>query len=474
MKKERINYIALWLILFLSSFVYGQNKVNIGSKILSYEAYIGYVKTHHPLVKQANLILSSGEANVLKSRGGFDPKIEVDYNTKDFKKKDYYDLFNATFKVPTWYGVEFKANYEENSGQFLNSQNNVPVEGLYSAGVSVSAIEGLLINDRMATLKKAKLFLKQSEADRNLAVNDLLFEATLAYFDWIKANNEQQIYSNFLKNATIRFKATKRRVEVGDKAPIDSVESKITIQNRALGQEAAFLKRVKSTYKVSNFLWSNDIPLELQLDVLPQIPTTAILESSLEIENLEAEGFMIENHPKMQSLNYKIDGLNVDRRLKLNKLLPKLNFNYNFISSTPEETNTFNRNEYKAGFSFSTPLFLRKERGDLRLTKFKLQDANFELLSTELKIKNKVEVAYAEINSLEKQYQMINEILENYVTMVNAEERKFFLGESSLFLINSRERKLIDAQLKQSELQIKLLNTRAKLFNTLGMNPLVN
>ena len=74
----------------------------------------------------ANLVLNSGEAYLLKSRGGFDPKLEIDYNTKEFKDTEYYDLLNATFKIPTWYGIELKANFEENSGEFLNPQNFDP------------------------------------------------------------------------------------------------------------------------------------------------------------------------------------------------------------------------------------------------------------------------------------------------------------------------------------------------------------
>ena len=34
------------------------------------------------------------------------------YNTKEFKNTEYYDELNAAFKIPTWYGVEFKA-YED-------------------------------------------------------------------------------------------------------------------------------------------------------------------------------------------------------------------------------------------------------------------------------------------------------------------------------------------------------------------------
>ena len=83
---------------------------------LSYTEYLGYVKQYHPIAKQADLKLASGEATLLKARGGFDPKVEGSFNEKDYKNTEYYERLNATFKVPTWYGIELKANFEENSG----------------------------------------------------------------------------------------------------------------------------------------------------------------------------------------------------------------------------------------------------------------------------------------------------------------------------------------------------------------------
>ena len=59
----------------------------------------------------------------------------------------------------------------------------------------------------------------------------------------------------------------------------------------------------------------------------------------------------------------------------------------------------------------------------------------------------------------------------DYERMLQAEERKFQLGESSLFLVNSRESKLIDGQLKAIEIQNKFFSTKAKLFNSLAVNP---
>ena len=54
--------------------------------------------------------------------------------------------------------------------------------------------------------------------------------------------------------------------------------------------------------------------------------------------------------------------------------------------------------------------------------------------------------------------------------MLKAEERKFFLGESSLFLVNSRESKLIDAKLKSIALENNFFNTKAGLFNVLAIS----
>ena len=154
--------------------------------VLRFEEYMGYVKKHHPLVSQAELSLNEGEAVLLRARGGFDPKIEADLDRKKFEETEYYNELNATFKIPTWYGVEFKANFEENSGDFLNPDMSLPEGGLYSAGVSFSLAQGFWINERMAMLRKAQFFREQSKADRDLMVNAVLTNASKAYFTLFK------------------------------------------------------------------------------------------------------------------------------------------------------------------------------------------------------------------------------------------------------------------------------------------------
>ena len=70
---------------------------------------------------------------------------------------------------------------------------------------------------------------------------------------------------------------------------------------------------------------------------------------------------------------------------------------------------------------------------------------------------------------MQAQNVLVTQIVIDYQTLVAAEERKFQLGESSLFLVNSREQKLIEARLKANQLQVKFLHANASLYNVLGI-----
>ena len=75
-----------------------------------------------------------------------------------------------------------------------------------------------------------------------------------------------------------------------------------------------------------------------------------------------------------------------------------------------------------------------------------------------------------ELESFVIQSDFIKSIVKDYGTLLKAEERKFFLGESSLFLVNYRESKLIETRLKAVELENKFFESKANLFKTAVIN----
>lgn len=454
------------LITFLSisSAGFAQDKVE---SVMTLSEYLGYVKNYHPIVKQANLVINKSEAKLLKARGAFDPKIEIDFDKKQFKNKEYYNKLNAAFKIPTYYGIEFKANFENNEGIYLNPEATLPIDGLYSAGVAVSLLKGLLINKRMASLKQAKFFINQAKEEQQILVNEILYNASISYFKWLKTYNEKRVYQEFLKNAEIRFKATKRAFSEGEKPAIDTTEAKINLNTRKLNVEKSRIKFVKSSLELSNFLWlKNNTPVELQDNIIPEIKTVNTIDSTFKIALFNTANFDINKHPKIKSLRFKIESLNIDKNLKLNNLLPKLDVQYNFLTQNRNQFNSLNTQDYKAGINFKLPLFIRKERGDLKLVRIKLKDQKFENEVVKITVKNKINAILQELDSYILQNVLTENIVAGYTTLLKAEDRKFFLGESSLFLVNYREVKLIETRLKAIDLENSFFKTKASLFKT--------
>ena len=456
-----------FVLLLLGSLAWGQNQ---NLKELNYNEFLGYVKKYHPLVKSAQLEINMAQANLMMARGGFDPKIEADFDQKQFMGKEYYSVFNSSFKIPTWYGIEVKAGFDNSEGIFVNPENSLPNQGLTSLGITVPVGQGLFINQRMADLRKAKIQIRLSQAERKLQAIEVLYNASLAYFNWKRNHSEVQLYSNYLDNASLRYKGILTLIKNGDKPAIDSVEAGIVVKTRRWNLEESKLKLAKSKLDLSNYLWlDNTIPLELQDDVLPENKLELTISETLKINQLISDTISIENHPKINSLENKLAILEVDRKLKANSLLPKMDVGYHYLSE-PNYWNDTNFNNYKIGVNFKFPLFLRKERGSLQLAKFKIQDTKLTLDLERIQLKNKITAQQTEIKSIEKQLQLISSLVLGNGQMLQSEERLFSLGESSIFLINARENNLVSIQLTQLGLENRFLNSNAELFKIMA-NP---
>jgi outer membrane protein TolC len=456
-----------FVLLLFGSLAWGQNQ---NLKELNYNEFLGYVKKYHPLVKSAQLEINMAQANLMMARGGFDPKIEADFDQKQFKGKDYYSVFNSSFKIPTWYGIEVKAGFDNSEGIFVNPENALPNNGLTSLGITVPVGQGLFINQRMADLRKAKIQIQLSQAERKLQAIEVLYNASLAYFNWKRNHSEVQLYSTYLNNAKLRYKGIKTLINNGDKPAIDSVEAGIVVKTRQWNLEESKLKLAKSKLDLSNYLWlDKNIPLELQDDVLPENKLEQTISATLKINQLITDTISIENHPKINSLENKLAILEVDRKLKANSLLPKMDVGYHYLSE-PNYWNDTNFNNYKIGVNFKFPLFLRKERGSLQLAKFKIQDTQFSLNLERVQLKNKINAQQTEIKSIEKQLQLLSSLVAGNSQMLQSEERLFSLGESSIFLLNSRENNLVSIQLTQLGLENRFLNSNAELFKIMA-NP---
>lgn len=436
------------------------------SKEFTYNEFLGYVKKFHPLVKQANLNISEAQAQLMQARGAFDPKLEIDFDKKNFKDKNYYSLFNGSFKIPTWYGIEIKGAFDNNEGIYVNPELTTPNSGLTSLGISVPLGQGLWINQRMADLRKAKLAQALNTAERDLQALEVIHEASLRYFDWKRTFEEVKLYENYLKNAEIRYKGIAKLIEQGDKPAIDSVEAGITVKTRKLNLEDSNLKLTKARLALSNYIWTADnVPLEIDETLIPELNLKTTIQETL-LQN-GSQTFQVNNHPKIKMWDTKISMLEIEQKLKANAILPKLDIGYHYLSEPSSFTN-YRFQDYKLGINFTMPLFLRKERASIKLAQLKIQDSQFSRQFESQQLQNKIKAQEQEINSLKKQLDYTGLLVTDFDKMLKAEERLFEIGESSLFVINSRENSLVSSQINNIAVENRLFNAYIALYQSQG------
>ncbi|HNB81652.1 MAG TPA: TolC family protein, partial [Chitinophagaceae bacterium] len=107
------------------------------------------------------------------------------------------------------------------------------------------------------------------------------------------------------------------------------------------------------------------------------------------------------------------------------------------------------------GLSFQVPLLLRKERGELKIAKLKLKDVQYETDYKKAEITNKLKASLNEYTNTKNQLAQFNTIVQNYNKLLQAEKKLFDLGESSVFMVNSREMSYLNSRLKLNDLMFK-------------------
>ncbi|MBA4853405.1 TolC family protein [Emticicia sp. BO119] len=439
--------ILFFIITFLSCSPYC-----LAQEKLIYSEFISIVKKYHPVAKQAYLKTDIAKAELQSAQGAFDPSVYFNKNEKIFGGKQYYSYLNSELKIPTWYGIDFKAGTENNQGQYTATELTKGRSSFIGAQVTLG--KGLLIDKRRAVVKQAREMIAYSEEEQQLMLNDLLYEATSAYYEWQNAFFQKQLADSLLGINQERYQFIKNGVKLGDRPAIDTVETLAQLQSFEFLQAESIQILNNAGFELGNYLWlENQQAYQLPVGVQPEAntPNQPLMPLSDYLNKLIT-------HPKLEQAQIKSNVLSIEKQLKFQSLLPTFNLNYNMLNKDYtffNEPNLF-QNNYKWGFTIGIPLFLREARAEYRKANLKITQQTWEnrILFTELQ--NKVNKYFNDAVQLKRQFEIYQQTVANYQRLYQGELTKFINGESTLFLVNSRENKLFDAQQKLISLQTKV------------------
>jgi outer membrane protein TolC len=435
--------------------------------ILKFENYYNQIVSNHPIVKQGRLLPEQARMELRSARGNFDPILSADFRNKTTNDKNTFTYFMPEVKIPTRLGFDLKGGYERSSGTGVNPEIGKldPATGTYAdygllyGGISIPIGQGLIFDSRRAALQQAKLLQTLAEAEQVKLINKLLLETAKAYWEWQQSYEVLKLMRENMRVAEDRLQFINDRIRLGEEKPIDSVEATIEFKRREVLFIEAQLDFNNAGIHLSNHLWDeNNTPLQLRNNVIPEPYNTTlgtVSNDSLQVLVRNAR----DNHPDIVAMNTKIRSIDVERKLLAQSVLPMMRVDYHpfqtFTNGNTDVVPNIFQNNYKLGASFYMPLLLRKERGKLQATNFKLRQSRFEFEQNQRAIINNILISYNEVQNFIQIIQIQERLVRNSEILRDAEEIRFENGESSLFLVNMRERSLIDAQVKLVELRAK-------------------
>lgn len=470
----------------LSSFLFF-SLGSLGQEVvtLPFEAYLFQVATRHPQVRSLELVPAMARKQEQVAKGGFDPVLSGSVAQKVTAGTPSYTLIEPSLKVPTPIGVDVKAGLDQSSGIAVNPEHakvdpltrqtkDVQYQ-LWYAGVSVPLLRGLMTDERRNQLRLAKVGLSLSEAEKIAGVNKVMLSAAKAYWDWQMQTVRADLLKENLRLATLRLDFTKKRIAAGEEKPIDSVEASLEVLRRQTMLTEAELELANSRVEVSAFLWDDQQqPALLPENTLPSKPNQQPSSvNDLQLGEMIHEA--LKQHPEIVKQEMKVQQSALDRKLAAEYVKPVLSLDYfpfqTYTAGTRDEVSGLFMRNYKFGATFYSSLYLRKERGKLSMADFKIRQNELQLKSVSREVTNQITTAWNEVNAIVQLIQQQQQLVTNASLLRDAEETRFQAGESSLFLVNQRERALIEARVKLAELHAKSEKARYQLRFAAG-NPL--
>ena len=114
------------------------------------------------------------------------------------------------------------------------------------------------------------------------------------------------------------------------------------------------------------------------------------------------------------------------------------------------------------------PIFIRNERGNLQRIKLEQQETQFSFDNKEQLLLFKLKASINDWNTSRQQAELYKNTARDYERLLEGEQQLFTEGESSLFMVNSREIGFINAQVKLIELTTKNQFSRIKTYYAAG------
>ena len=421
---------------------------------------------NHPVLKQANNYLPIAKAELLVSRGAFDPSVSIYRSNKNEGSNKFYRNQNLDVYLPNYFGGGISI-----SNPFNNTQ--VGEAGSLSLGAELPLLKGLITDYRRTALGKAKINVKMSLAERDQWINNLVSDVFTEYAQWLLAHESAEQIEGVLRLATERQRGLRKLYESGAGTSVDTLETFVQWQQYKAKYDLAIWKKEKQRLMLSMYLWDESgVPIEPMNTVYPTSAGLAWIDSMVSeaasyINNPQNTEIL---QPALRMSLLKVASQQLEFNLAKNQMLPSLNLQYGYYQpdaawrispSTATQSTGF-------GLGFQSSLFLKQQRGQYRQMQLALENAKLEVDNKQRNYSVKSSALLQEFQVQKSQFDQWLGVSENQRKLYDMEARRLEAGDVNFFVLNTREMRLLDLNLLALEYKFQYQLSGISYLHYLG------
>jgi outer membrane protein TolC len=414
---------------------------------LSVDEIHAWIDRSHPLLKGAGTEKVMARGRMLKALGAFEPVLINDTEIERFVSKDKFGTqsvgFNDTLiEARNPMGFRYSAGVRQAIGDakipdlsFGNGNQQVLLGGFFPL------LKGLMVNPENAELQRSELADPRADIRIAQTRQDLFLAAATQFWDWVAAVRYVDVQRKALKVAEDRFKQVEGRAKAGAVAPLDVVEANQEVQRRREVSIAAQRQVEQEQFKLSMFLWENNVPSLPALDRVPDFPAQMLSPTpdAVKAHKVQAKA----ERPEIREIGIEAKMNDIDLELAKNNLLPSLDAEA-APARAPEKFVL--GLGYRFGLELRIPILQRRSRGEVLEAQGKADRFVMVQKFREQQVVVDVDNALSAIERAKERMEAAVQSLRLAKTLEEGERFRFGLGATSVLFVNLRERNSVDSE----------------------------
>ncbi len=385
---------------------------------------------------------------------------------------NYSITYNHNLEYGTNYSVRFSVNRNSSNSSF--STVNPSYNGSLQYSFTQPLLRGFGRDINTSAITIARNNVEQSEIAFEQQVMNTIVQATNSYWDLVGAREGIRVQQGALERAQQTYEDNMRQVEIGTLAPIEVVQAEQAV---ASARESLIVAQASLTTledNIKTMITRTPDPALVLLRLNPVEDIRNRVDEILPVEDAIQRALL--NRPEMRQASLAIENADINRRVAENNLLPQLSLTGSYtqtgigghanpnagfggfdlvpgmvpdpggLSGAFADIFGFDFTSYSVGFSLQIPLSNRSAQANVAQRVVQQRQAMSQEALTAQQIALEVRDAYNQIGTSRARIDAARLSRELAERRLDAENRKFELGASSIRFVLDEQQNLTQAE----------------------------